>query len=70
MVLVQIERISRKLNSERFHESWLSPFYQRESAYLAFHIYEGMEYEVHFTEMEQLMKKIQRQTSLRRNRSK
>ncbi|WP_433957820.1 D-arabinono-1,4-lactone oxidase [Cytobacillus horneckiae] len=36
---------------------WLSPSYKRESAYIAFHMYKGMDYEPFFVEMEEIMKK-------------
>lgn len=36
---------------------WLSPSYQRESAYIAFHMYKGMPYEKYFFDMETIMKK-------------
>lgn len=36
---------------------WLSPSYERESAYIAFHMYKGMPYEDYFHDMEQIMKK-------------
>ncbi len=36
---------------------WLSPSYKRESAYLAFHMYKGMEYEEYFKDMEEIMQK-------------
>jgi FAD-linked oxidoreductase len=38
---------------------WLSPSYKRESAYIAFHMYKGMEYEKYFHDMEELMKKYE-----------
>ncbi|MFS1514152.1 D-arabinono-1,4-lactone oxidase [Chengkuizengella sp. SCS-71B] len=36
---------------------WLSPSYQRNSAYIAVHMYKGMEYESYFQEMEKIMQK-------------
>ena len=33
---------------------WLSPAYQRTSAYIAFHVYEGTEHEAYFRDMENL----------------
>lgn len=34
---------------------WLSPSYQRDSTYIAFHMYKGMPYENYFREMEKIM---------------
>lgn len=39
-------------------EIWLSPSYQRDSAYIAFHMYKGMPYEKYFQDMEAIMKKF------------
>ena len=36
---------------------WLSPSYQRDSAYIAFHMYKGMPYEDYFRDMEGIMLK-------------
>ncbi|MFS0751681.1 D-arabinono-1,4-lactone oxidase [Oceanobacillus sp. 1P07AA] len=36
---------------------WLSPSYMRDSAYIAFHVYKGMEYRTYFRDMEAIMKK-------------
>lgn len=36
---------------------WLSPSYKRDSAYIAFHVYKGMEYRTYFRDMETIMKK-------------
>ncbi|MDQ0154210.1 L-gulonolactone oxidase [Robertmurraya andreesenii] len=36
---------------------WLSPSYQRDSAYIAFHMYKGMPYERYFRDMEAIMQK-------------
>lgn len=36
---------------------WLSPSYQRDSAYIAFHMYKGMPYEDYFRDMEAIMLK-------------
>lgn len=36
---------------------WLSPAYQRDSAYLAVHMYKGMSYEQYFRDMETIFKK-------------
>lgn len=38
---------------------WLSPSYQRESAYLSFHMYKGMPYEEYFHDMEMIMQKYE-----------
>jgi len=38
---------------------WLSPSYQRDSAYIAFHMYKGMPYEEYFQDMESIMKKYE-----------
>jgi len=38
---------------------WLSPSYQRDSAYIAFHMYKGMPYEEYFQEMEAIMQKYE-----------
>lgn len=35
---------------------WLSPAYQRDSAYIACHVYRGKDYETYFRELEQLFK--------------
>lgn len=35
---------------------WLSPSYQRDSAYIAFHMYKGMPHEEYFRDMEAIMK--------------
>lgn len=40
-------------------EIWLSPSYQRDSAYLAFHMYKGMPYEEFFHDMEMIMQKYE-----------
>ncbi|MGF7015316.1 L-gulonolactone oxidase [Ornithinibacillus bavariensis] len=40
-------------------DSWLSPSYQRESAYIAFHMYKGMPYEEYFYDMEAIMRKYE-----------
>ena len=39
-------------------EIWLSPAYQRESAYLAVHMYKGMPYQEYFAAMERIFKKF------------
>ena len=36
---------------------WLSPSYNRDSAYIAFHMYKGMPYDDYFKDMETIMKK-------------
>lgn len=36
---------------------WLSPSYERDSAYIAFHMYKGMPYETYFHDMEKIMQK-------------
>ncbi|MEC2057123.1 FAD-binding protein [Peribacillus psychrosaccharolyticus] len=36
---------------------WFSPSYQRDSAYIAFHMYKGMPYEEYFREVEAIMQK-------------
>lgn len=36
---------------------WLSPSYKRDSAFIAFHVYKGMEYQTYFRDMEAIMKK-------------
>ncbi|WP_438824871.1 D-arabinono-1,4-lactone oxidase [Bacillus sp. JJ722] len=38
---------------------WLSPSYQRDSFYIAFHMYKGMPYEEYFADMEEIMKRYQ-----------
>ncbi|MFB6465580.1 D-arabinono-1,4-lactone oxidase [Cytobacillus sp. Hz8] len=38
---------------------WLSPSYQRDSAYIAFHMYKGMPYHDYFRDMEEIMKKYE-----------
>lgn len=38
---------------------WLSPSYERDSAYIAFHMYKGMPYEEYFREMETIMRKYE-----------
>lgn len=38
---------------------WLSPSYQRDSAYIAFHMYKGMPYEDYFRDMEAIMLKYE-----------
>lgn len=38
---------------------WLSPSYERDSAYIAFHMYKGMPYEEYFRDMEEIMKKYE-----------
>lgn len=38
---------------------WLSPSYERESAYIAIHMYKGMPYESYFRDMEQIMRKYE-----------
>lgn len=38
---------------------WLSPSYQRDSAYIAFHMYQGMPYEQYFQDMEKIMRKYE-----------
>ena len=38
---------------------WLSPSYQRDSFYIAFHMYKGMPYETYFRDMEAIMQKYQ-----------
>lgn len=38
---------------------WLSPSYQRKSAYIAFHMYKGMPYEEYFRDMEAIMQKFE-----------
>ncbi|WP_042347496.1 D-arabinono-1,4-lactone oxidase [Bacillus massiliigorillae] len=40
-------------------EIWLSPAYNRDSFYIAFHMYKGMPYEEYFYDMEQIMKKYE-----------
>lgn len=37
--------------------SWLSPSFGRDSAYIAFHMFKGMPYETYFNDMETIMKK-------------
>lgn len=37
---------------------WISPSYQRDSAYIAFHMYKGMPYEEYFRDMEAIMKQF------------
>ena len=43
----------------RADDIWLSPSYQRDSAYIAFHMYKGMPYEEYFREMEAIMQKYE-----------
>lgn len=38
---------------------WFSPSYQRDSAYIAFHMYKGMPYEDYFREMEAIIQKYE-----------
>lgn len=38
---------------------WLSPSYERDSAYIAFHMYKGMPYEQYFYDMEEIMQKYE-----------
>lgn len=38
---------------------WLSPSYERDSAFLAFHMYKGMLYESYFQNMENIMRKYE-----------
>ncbi len=38
---------------------WLSPSYERDSAYIAFHMYKGMPYENYFRDMERIMRKYE-----------
>lgn len=38
---------------------WLSPSYERDSAYIAFHMYKGMPYEEYFQDMEKIMRKYE-----------
>ncbi|HZR42945.1 MAG TPA: D-arabinono-1,4-lactone oxidase [Ktedonobacteraceae bacterium] len=38
---------------------WLSPAYQRESAYIAVHMYKGMPYEAYFRSIEEIFKRYQ-----------
>jgi FAD-linked oxidoreductase len=38
---------------------WLSPAYERNSAYIAFHMYKGMPYEDYFRDMESIMRKYE-----------
>lgn len=38
---------------------WLSPSYERESAYIAFHMFKGMPYESYFRDMEAIMRKYE-----------
>ncbi|MCY0887771.1 MAG: FAD-binding protein [Alicyclobacillaceae bacterium] len=40
----------------RGDDIWLSPAYQRDSAYIAVHMYKGMEYEPYFTAMERIFR--------------
>ncbi|MGG0717987.1 D-arabinono-1,4-lactone oxidase [Robertmurraya massiliosenegalensis] len=40
-------------------DSWLSPSYERESAYMAFHMYKGMPYKDYFRDMEAIMLKYE-----------
>jgi FAD-linked oxidoreductase len=40
-------------------DSWLSPSYERDSAYIAFHMYKGMPFEAYFRDMEKIMKKYE-----------
>lgn len=60
--------IRRKIMLERYHvhfpiecrmvkadQIWLSPSYERDSAYIAFHMYKGMPYEDYFRDMEEIM---------------
>ncbi|WP_420812637.1 D-arabinono-1,4-lactone oxidase [Planococcus versutus] len=37
---------------------WISPSYQRDSAYIAFHMYKGMPYEEYFHDMESIMQQF------------
>ncbi len=37
---------------------WISPSYQRDSAYIAFHMYKGMPYEEYFRDMESIMQQF------------
>lgn len=37
---------------------WISPSYQRDSAYIAFHMYKGMPYEEYFHDMESIMQEF------------
>ncbi|KMK76687.1 FAD-binding oxidoreductase [Alkalihalobacillus pseudalcaliphilus] len=63
-----LDEIQKKIKKEQFQvhfpiecrmvaadESWLSPSYQRKSAYLAFHMYKGMPFESYFYAMETIM---------------
>ncbi len=43
----------------RADDIWLSPSYQRDSAYIAFHMYKGMPYEEYFRDMENIMQKFE-----------
>lgn len=38
---------------------WLSLSYERDSAYIAFHMYKGMPYEAYFHDMEKIMRKYE-----------
>ncbi len=63
-----IREVKEKIETERFQvhfpiecrvvkgdDIWLSPSYQRNSAYIAFHMYKGMDYEHYFASMEEIM---------------
>ena len=41
----------------RADDIWLSPAYQRESAYIAVHMYRGMEYESYFRHVEEIFER-------------
>lgn len=41
------------------NDIWLSPSYERDSAYIAFHMYKGMPYEEYFYDMEKIMRKFE-----------
>ena len=65
-----LKEIRECIGSQKFHvhfpiecrtvkgdDIWLSPSYDRDTAYIAFHMYKGMPYEKYFFEMERIMKK-------------
>jgi FAD/FMN-containing dehydrogenase len=43
----------------RADDIWLSPAYQRESAYIAVHMYKGMSYRAYFSAIEEIFKRYQ-----------
>lgn len=42
----------------RADDIWISPSYEGDSAYIAFHMYKGMAYEEYFYDMEAIMKQF------------